>query len=178
MRRVGLGLVVALALVAAFGARAAMSQDAEGGGAGGGPAAGPAGGVAALAWLAGSWTCDDGKTVSDEHWTRPAGGSMVGMSRTIARDRTVFHEFMIIEETDDGGVVMTVTVRDAKAGVPFKLVKSGEKEAVFENPKHDFPQRIIYKRDSAEALSARIEGDSGQGGMRGVDFKFKKGKLD
>ena len=31
---------------------------------------------------------------------------------------------------------------------------------VFENPEHDFPQRIIYTR-SEDRLQARIEGDVG-----------------
>ena len=36
---------------------------------------------------------------------------------------------------------------------------SEEKKAVFSNPGHDFPQRIIYWVDGDEALHARIEGE-------------------
>ena len=41
--------------------------------------------------------------------------------------------------------------------VPFRLVESGAGRAVFANPEHGFPARIVYWRDGA-ALHARIEG--------------------
>ncbi len=40
---------------------------------------------------------------------------------------------------------------------PFGLVDSGDRRATFENPDHDFPQRIIYERRGNE-LTVRIEG--------------------
>ena len=39
----------------------------------------------------------------------------------------------------------------------FALVESGPRRAVFENPGHDFPQRIVYER-TGDRLDARIEG--------------------
>jgi hypothetical protein len=36
------------------------------------------------------------------------------------------------------------------------MVTLGESEAVFENPDHDFPQRITYRRSGRE-LHVRIE---------------------
>ena len=45
--------------------------------------------IADLGWMAGDWQTDStGRAVSEEHWTRPAGGSMLGVSRTLAGDRT------------------------------------------------------------------------------------------
>jgi len=32
-------------------------------------------------------------------------------------------------------------------------------EAVFENPAHDFPKRVIYRKNGEGTLSARVEGD-------------------
>jgi hypothetical protein len=43
--------------------------------------------------------------------------------------------------------------------------------AVFENPTHDFPQRVIYERDG-DALKARIEG-SVAGEQESMDWTFR-----
>lgn len=40
---------------------------------------------------------------------------------------------------------------------PFVLKSGPDDEAVFENARHDFPQRVIYRR-CGEQLCARIEG--------------------
>jgi hypothetical protein len=44
---------------------------------------------------------------------------------------------------------------------------------VFENPQHDFPQRIIYKRDGADGLKARIEGES-KGKPKAFDYPMQR----
>jgi hypothetical protein len=43
----------------------------------------------------------------------------------------------------------------------------------FENAGHDFPQRVIYRRLSADSLVARIEGTR-NGSVRGVDFPYAR----
>lgn len=40
---------------------------------------------------------------------------------------------------------------------PFKMIEMAANKVVFENPEHDFPQRIIYEREG-DTLTARIEG--------------------
>jgi hypothetical protein len=52
--------------------------------------------------------------------------------------------------------------RGAEGATAFRLVRSAPGEAVFENPAHDFPQRIIYRR-TGDRLTGRIEGADGQG---------------
>jgi len=52
------------------------------------PAATPAQTISELSWLAGDWqTAAGGRSQTDEHWTHPAGGSMLGLSRTVAGGR-------------------------------------------------------------------------------------------
>jgi hypothetical protein len=43
----------------------------------------------------------------------------------------------------------------------------------FENPAHDFPQRVIYKLTAPDKLGARIEGMR-NGNLRGVDFPMTR----
>jgi len=55
---------------------------------------------------------------------------------------------------------------------PFVLRSGKPGEAVFENPDHDFPQRVIYRRCDAD-LCARIEGTVG-GQVRGMDWRYRR----
>jgi len=43
-------------------------------------------------------------------------------------------------------------------------------EAVFENPQHDFPRRIIYRKQPDNVVVVRIDGGAG---TKGEDFTFK-----
>lgn len=58
----------------------------------------------------------------------------------------------------------------------FRLIKFSASEVVFENPTHDFPQRIIYRLDKAN-LFARIEGTN-NGKFIGIDFPMTKAKCE
>lgn len=112
-----------------------------------------------LAFMSGCWRgnlAGRNGTV-EERYNPAAGGLMLGTSQTIVDGRTVFFEFIKIEQSE-GGIVMTPAPR-GKPSVPFKLVSLAGKKAVFENPEHDFPKRIIYQLRDDGSLVARIEGD-------------------
>ncbi len=111
-----------------------------------------------LAWMCGDWETSPGRAQIDEHWTSAAGGSMMGVSRTVAGGRTVFYEYLRIEAR--GADIFYVAHPKARTpGTDFKLVRLVGNEAVFENLTHDFPKRIIYRRNADGTLTARIEGD-------------------
>lgn len=127
---------------------------------------------APVAWLAGCWDPQGREPGSTEQWMPPAGGLMLGMARTLRQGRVVEFEFMQIRAEADGQLVY-VAQPQGRPPTEFRLVRQGEAEAVFENPTHDFPQRVIYRRESAQRLVARIEG-SMQGKARGVDFPMTR----
>jgi Domain of unknown function (DUF6265) len=114
--------------------------------------------VSALSWMAGAWGGTVDGMEMEEHWTTAKGGSLIGMHRDIAKGRTVSFEFLRVEE-QDGGLVYLSSPKGA-AVTRFRLVEAGPMRAVFANPQHDFPQRIIYWKDGAD-LRARIEGPQG-----------------
>jgi hypothetical protein len=121
----------------------------------------PPGVLAGLAWLTGSWAMADGDSSSEEHWTRPGGGTMLGINRTIVRGKTVAWELVRIESTP-AGIVYLASPGGRNPPTPFGLIDSGPMRATFENPDHDFPQRVIYERRGNE-LQVRIEGlENGQ----------------
>ena len=133
-------------------------------------------GIERLEWMSGCWVLDDGKERTEETWMKPAGQSMLGMSRTVAGGKTVFTEHIQIREAN-GQIAYIVALGMGAKPTVFKLIKSSDNEVVFENPEHDFPQRIIYRRESADALFARIEGAE-KGVNKAMDFRYKRSKCD
>lgn len=122
-----------------------------------------------LSWMAGNWTgAATGRAVSEEHWIAPAGGAMLGMSRTIARERMVAFEFLRIERRADG--IYYVAQPNGRPPTDFKLTKMEAKLAVFENPQHDFPKMITYRIDSDATLVATVEGSGG----KKQEFRFTR----
>ena len=127
--------------------------------------------VDSLQFLSGCWEGRLGKLVLEEQWNAPAGGMMMGMSRNLKDGKAVFSEFMRIE-TKGADIFYVARIGDTRQSpTPFKLVRLEGKHVVFENPEHDFPQRIIY-RAAEGGLFARIEGKE-KGVDRGEDYAMK-----
>jgi len=127
----------------------------------------------AMAWLSGCWAPQAAKEGgSFEHWSAPAGGTLLGMSRTVRGGKTVGFEFMVLRRNAEGVWVYTAKP-SGQAEASFTLVRQGEGELVFENLGHDFPQRIIYRRGEAGQLLARIEGLRA-GVLRDLSFPMQK----
>lgn len=80
---------------------------------------------------------------------------MLGNSQVTGGGETQFFEFIQLVETDRGIVYRPWL--NAKNSVNFVLIESSPTQIVFENPAHDFPQRIVYEYDGKEVLTARIE---------------------
>ncbi|HEV2816960.1 MAG TPA: DUF6265 family protein [Allosphingosinicella sp.] len=80
-----------------------------------------------------------------------------------------------IETSDDGATMQYVArPRGAAADTAFRLTRAGPNEAAFENPAHDYPQRIIYRREG-DALIARTEDMAGGNGQ---DFRYRAAALN
>ena len=106
----------------------------------------------------------------------PAGGSMLGMSRTVADGLTLEFEFMRIAQEESGDVFFIAKPSGQKEA-RFKLIKADAREVVFENPAHDFPQRVIYRLGDGGSLLGRIEGVS-KGTEKSADFPMKRVPCD
>lgn len=87
----------------------------------------------------------------------PSGGSMIGMGRTIAGGKTVEFEYLRIEERA-GQIYYVASPKGRCPGTDFNLTRLAPQEAVFENPEHDFPKRIIYRKNPDGSLTASIDG--------------------
>jgi hypothetical protein len=112
--------------------------------------------LSGLAWMAGNWSGVQGEVEMEEFWQEPKGNIMLGLHRDVAGGRTVSFEFLRIEATPEA-ITYWASPRGRPA-TPFRLIELKEKRVVFENAKHDFPQRVIYWLDDDGALHAKIEG--------------------
>jgi len=110
-----------------------------------------------LAWMAGNWV-SEGAIRTEESWTPPGGGTLIGMGRTIRGGKTIFFEYLRIESRADG--IYYVAHPKARPGTDFRLTHLEAGKAVFENPAHDFPKRITYRLEADGTLVARVEGDA------------------
>lgn len=120
-------------------------------------------------WLEGHWReeeADGGWT--EERWGAPRGGALLGTSLSGNAERATGFEFMRIAYDDQGlaffgspggasAVRFGMTHAESRAGGGFTIV--------FENPAHDYPQRIEYVREG-EALTATISAADGSNPMR------------
>lgn len=122
------------------------------------------------AWLTGCWEFTRGSRHVVEHWTAPEGGALLGVSRTVADGKLADYEFLIIRERDGKLEYVAKPSRQAEAVFVASLVTN--EEIVFENPEHDFPQRIRYKKQADGGVTARIEGTM-NGAARGIDFPYR-----
>jgi hypothetical protein len=132
--------------------------------------------VDSLAWLAGCWARTDADVGSGEQWTAPAGGTMLGVSRTVRDGRTIEHEFVVIRPTADGALVYHAHP-SGQASAEFRLLRLLEREVVFENATHDFPQRVGYRLGDDGTLMAWIEGTRG-GAVKRIAFPMRRASCD
>lgn len=120
-------------------------------------------------WLAGHWVEEetDG-TWTEERWGEARGGAMLGTSLSGSGDRATGFEFMRIV-SDEAGLAFWGSPGGAPA-VRFGMTHvesraDGGFTIVFENPAHDYPQRVEYLREG-ETLIATVSAADGGNPMR------------
>lgn len=121
--------------------------------------ASPAATVDDLAWLAGDWASEADGRWTEESWAPPRGGVMLGHSRSGRGETLRAFEFLRIAAGEDGAPAY-IAQPQGRAPVMFRLVQRDAASATFENPAHDYPQRIAYVR-AGDAMTATISAIDG-----------------
>jgi hypothetical protein len=132
--------------------------------------------LSAVAWMTGCWKAEGKEAGSGETWLVPAGGTMLGVGRTVKAGKTVGFEFMQIRMNADDKLVF-IALPSGQRETTFVASTLTQDVVAFENPSHDFPQRVIYRRTGAETMVARIEG-SRDGVTRGIDFPMRRAECE
>ena len=130
--------------------------------------------LAMFTWLAGTWSFEKDGRVITEHWLAPTANMMIGVSQTVANGKTIDYEFVLIRQ-EATGEIFYVAKPSGQPEASFKVVRATEKEAIFENPAHDFPQRISYTLQPEGGLLAVIEGAKGSKARR-TEFHYRRVK--
>ncbi|APR82245.1 Hypothetical protein A7982_07594 [Minicystis rosea] len=128
------------------------------------PRALPAG-LSPARFFLGAWT--DG--TETERWSF-AGATLFGVGFTVKDGRTRSFEAMFIQAR--GGALRFTARPEGARSVPFPERSHADGRVTFENPAHDFPRRVLYRRDG-DGLAARVENDT-----RGVDFAYRSTPAD
>jgi hypothetical protein len=114
--------------------------------------------VKQFSWLVGTWVSIKDDTKTTETWMK-SENDLTGENFVVVGTDTVFSESISITQEEDT-VIYTTMVKGSTEGTDFKLIKGSNKEAVFENIFHDFPQKLIYRKIGKDSLYARIEGEN------------------
>lgn len=125
-----------------------------------------------LSWIIDRWVSTQGESISYEHWEKTSETLFTGGSETIKNGDTIFAEKLKIELIE-GNIYYIADVSHNPAHVKFKLTRLTDTEAVFENPEHDFPQKITYKHIEG-SLHASIEGPGKDKQWKIIDFVMNK----
>lgn len=123
-----------------------------------------------VGWISGCWEMTRNTRHVVETWTPVEGGTLMGISRTVAGGKTTEYEFLIIREGAKGLEYVAKPSRQPEA--IFTSTSITANQVIFENPAHDFPKKIVYTR-AGDTLTAAIEGPMG-GQPRKIEFPYKK----
>jgi hypothetical protein len=122
-----------------------------------------------MTWLAGTWQRTDLPTGQSgyERWTDHGAQGFVGIGVSERSGKTVFEEELRIV-AKDGTLYYVADVAENPQPVYFKLTEFDKNGFTFENPAHDFPQKIVYRRD-AERLQVEVSA-----GDKTREFEFER----
>ena len=116
--------------------------------------------LAKAKWLLGEWEKTDSLGTLKELWKNEDDSTFVGKSYYLQNNKdTLFNEQIeLIQEKDHLIYRATVEGENNDEPVPFQLTKADDSLLIFENPKHNYPQKIEYKLKKNKSIVATISG--------------------
>ena len=132
-------------------------------------------------WLIGTWEMprpQGGYRI--ETWAMDSKNGFTGQDlKIVGSDTTLMENIKLLKDREGIWYIPTVPDQNQGQDIKFKLMQSNPYQFVFENPKHDFPQRITYHlkpiiRDipltSSKGDTIDVDVTSLQG--EGIHFRF------
>jgi hypothetical protein len=110
-------------------------------------------------WLLGKW---ENKSVDgrlSENWKHLNDSTFQAESFFIKEKDTLHFEKITLQQNGEN-LIYSATVKGQNNDKPvsFKMTSETDKKLVFENPKHDYPQKITYTLINKDSLVAEISG--------------------
>jgi len=115
-----------------------------------------------LEFLCGKWKVEGKATF--ETWEKDGNSALKGQSYKIKDGKTIVMETLSIAVSANQ-ITYSATVANQNNGetIPFILNSNGKDQLSFENPKHDFPNKIQYKLLNKDEIFVQVLGKDGKG---------------
>lgn len=126
----------------------------------------------ALKWVVGTWKISTANGAIVEQWKQLNDSTLVGKSMFVKSpaDSVLQETLELSFRKGNWHYISTVAGQNNNLPVAFTLIFIGRSEFISQNPNHDFPQRIAYRRVKNQ-LFASIEGSQkGKYSKRNFDF--------
>ncbi|MGH8482528.1 MAG: DUF6265 family protein [Nevskiaceae bacterium] len=130
-------------------------------------------GTDSIDWLTGCWRMERANGYYEEVWLTPTADGTLGVSREVRGDRTVSYEHMRLE-LRPGGTIAYVAKPSGQAQAEFLITTHAPGRLAFENPQHDFPQRIEYRYVDPNAITATIQGPGKDGQTKVIEYPLQR----
>ena len=139
------------------------------------PSVSSAGDLDDLEWIFGEWKRESRRGEVYESWQRLSDRTVEGDSWIVSSSDGTKHALESLLLVEMAGEVFYIPkVAENEYPVPFRRTSMEPGRVVFENPNHDFPQKIIYQQDGDDGLKVTIEGPGEVEGSRQVEFLFRR----
>lgn len=130
--------------------------------------------IKAANWLLGNWESKSVEGNLTETWKKVNDSTFQAQSYFIKEKDTLHFETITLQQKGEE-LTYTAAVKGQNNDKPidFKMTTSTEKQMVFENAKHDYPQKISYTQVTTDNIVAKISGIQ-QGKPSSEQFSMKK----
>jgi hypothetical protein len=110
-------------------------------------------------WLIGNWENTSPDGVLSENWQKLNDSTFSAASYLIKGKDTLHFETIVLAQLGET-LTYKATVKGQNEDKPvfFPSTATSEKQLIFENAKHDYPQKITYTKGANNTLTAEISG--------------------
>lgn len=131
--------------------------------------------IAKAGWFLGEWGNKSAEGELTERWNKENDSVYHGESYFVVGGKdTVFSEHVKLEDANGKlAYIVTVPGQNNEQPVRFEMTSSNENRIVFENPQHDYPNKIVYNKVGNDSLVAEISGIR-KGKPKSEKFSMKK----
>lgn len=110
-------------------------------------------------WLIGNWENKSAEGILSENWEKLNDSTFNASSYFIkGKDTLHFETIVLAQKGETLTYFATVKGQNEDKAVAFLSTAETDKQLVFENPKHDYPQKITYTQSAGNTLTAEISG--------------------
>ena len=110
--------------------------------------------LAKAKWLEGEWEKTDSLGTLKEIWIPKNDSTFAGQSYYTIHNEQI----ELIQDQDHLIYSATVKGENNNTAIPFQLTKDEDSLLIFENPKHDYPQKLEYRLLKNKGISIIVSG--------------------